>query len=257
MTCPYEILGVPRNATPRQVTRAWRAALLAARSGASPSVADVSAAYALVGNAGARAEYDAKGSYRSVNSTVHPLVTTDMDFQVLGARVRVSLATALSGSAAVVPIERWVCTPSGTKVVEDVVEVTMPAIDCDGRGVSCVSGAGHRGPSGSAGDVRVLVEVQPEAGYEFLGDGHVAYHHELQLREALLGFELRYRHPCGRVFDVRAGDQVIAPGHEHRLAGQGLPRADGTRGDVVLVFGVAFPECIGAERRDTLEAALA
>jgi DnaJ-class molecular chaperone len=176
---------------------------------------------------------------------------------VLGSRVCVPLAVALSGRAVAAPIARWSAAPGGTTSVEDVVEVEMPVLDRDGRGVAHVAGAGHRGPRGTAGDVKVLVEVVPESGYEFIGDGDVAYHHELQLREALLGFELRYQHPCGRVFDVRAAGHVVSPGDRHSLPGQGLARGDGTRGDMVLVFGVAFPKSVGVEHRSALELALA
>lgn len=172
----------------------------------------------------------------------------------VAARCIVPLRAALATGTASVHVARWVPGKSST---DDVLVVALPCVGKDGCAAVTVGGQGHVTSAGVAGDVRVAVTVVPEDGFVLLGGGDVEHRQDITLRDALLGFDLRYEHPRGHVYEVRARTRVVRPGHRHRIVGAGLVRPDGTDGDLVLVFSVVFPDEVEEERRDAFERALA
>jgi len=159
----------------------------------------------------------------------------------------------------IVPLRAALATGTASvhAAVGDVLVVPLPCVGADGCGAVTISGQGHVTSAGIAGDVRVAVTVVPEDGFVLLGGGDVEHRQDITLRDALLGFELRYEHPRGHVYEVRARTRVVRPGHRHRIVGAGLVRPDGSDGDLVLVFSVVFPDEVDEERRGALERALA
>ena len=70
--------------------------------------------------------------------------------------------------------------------------------------------------------------------------------------QAVLGAEVRIDTPDGPVkLKVPAG---TPGGRRLRLRGRGLPRGDGSRGDLHAVVSVVVPEQLGAAEREAYEA---
>lgn len=102
----------------------------------------------------------------------------------------------------------------------------------DGEGEPGVGG-------GSPGDLYLRVHVIPHPRYRIVGDD---LEMELALSpwQAVLGDEVTVETPDGPVtIKVPAGTQS---GRRLRLRGRGLPRRDGTRGDLRAVVRIVIPE---------------
>jgi DnaJ-class molecular chaperone len=72
-------------------------------------------------------------------------------------------------------------------------------------------------------------------------------------QEALVGGELRVRHLDERLLRVPFRGP-LRPGHQQIVAGEGMPisKTPGKRGDLIVVFDVAWPDEITEEAREKL-----
>jgi DnaJ-class molecular chaperone len=73
----------------------------------------------------------------------------------------------------------------------------------------------------------------------------------ISLRDALCGFLFKERGIDGREIELPFRD-VIVPGSERRLTGQGMPLMGGGRGDRVIIFPVTFPISLSQEQKEGL-----
>ncbi len=110
-----------------------------------------------------------------------------------------------------------------------------------------LKGLGEPGTGGAdPGDLylRVRLERHPD----FRVRGHDLYYDlELAPWEAVLGTEVHVRPPKGQVkLKVRPGS---AQGSELRLGGLGLPKGDGTFGDLYAVIRIVVPETVTSEEQ--------
>jgi len=114
--------------------------------------------------------------------------------------------------------------------------------------------AGQGGPGtngGPPGDAYLHVRLVPHPRYRVTGDDL-----EMDLTiwpwQAVLGAEVRVDTPDGAVtLTVPAGTQNA---RRLRLRGRGLPRADGTRGDLYAAVRIVVPERPSGAERDAYEA---
>ncbi len=130
-------------------------------------------------------------------------------------------------------------------------DVEIPIGVRDGS-VLRLSGQGERGIGGGpAGDLFLRLRLVPDARYRVDGDDL-----ELDLPlwpwQAVLGAEVRVEIPDGAVsLKVPPGTKS---GQRMRLKGRGLPRPDGSRGDLYAIVQVVVPEKPTAAEREAYEA---
>jgi DnaJ-class molecular chaperone len=79
---------------------------------------------------------------------------------------------------------------------------------------------------------------------------------EINLSQALCGFTVRRTGIDGRELCFVI-DEIVVPGSERRFEGEGMPKRDGTRGDLVMRFDVVFPRTLRQDQKDVLRACLA
>jgi len=116
-------------------------------------------------------------------------------------------------------------------------EARIPAGVSDGAKIR-LRGAVKDPGGGPAGDVVIAVRVKPDPRFERRGADLVT-ELPLTLAEALLGAEVRVPLPAGSVkLRVRPNTQ---DGQEIRIAGRGLPKRGGEKGDLIVRIRVVLP----------------
>ena len=149
--------------------------------------------------------------------------------------VRISLSEAYHGA-------RRTFTRDGKNL-----EVTIPAGAKSGTRVR-LSGQGSSGQA-QAGDLYLLVDVEPDARFERQGDDLYA-DVDADLYTALLGGEVKVPTPAGDLaLTLPAGSQ---PGQTFRLKGRGMPhlRNPSVQGDLYARLRVVLPTHLTPEEQD-------
>lgn len=129
------------------------------------------------------------------------------------------------------------------------IEVKIPAGVSDGQRVRIAGKGGPGIGGGAAGDLYLVVTVKPHPRFTRTGDDLVAPV-DVPLYTAMLGGEVMVPTPKGTrlALKIGAGTQN---GQRIRLAGQGMPRTDGSRGDLYAEARVILPTNLN-ERERTL-----
>mmetsp|Transcript_8078 Transcript_8078/g.15145 ORF Transcript_8078/g.15145 Transcript_8078/m.15145 type:complete len:1135 (+) Transcript_8078:46-3450(+) len=118
-------------------------------------------------------------------------------------------------------------------------------------------GQGHALPGLAPGDVILVCRMQEHQSFLRKGDDLLAEQH-VPLQVALCGGAFEVPHLNGNVVQVRVPRGVVlAPGCVKCLPGEGMPKRHNPslRGDLVLRFGVIFPESLTEDTAVRLERA--
>jgi DnaJ-class molecular chaperone len=129
------------------------------------------------------------------------------------------------------------------------VEVKIPTGAYDGLRVQ-IKGKGEPGQGGGdAGDLVLVVSVQPHALFERDGDD-LRVKVPTPLYTALLGGEVMVPTPKGSRLALKVPPET-ANGQRIRLAGQGMPRLNGSgRGDLYAEITVQLPKALSDRERE-------
>jgi len=143
------------------------------------------------------------------------------------------------------------CRGAGRVSETKTLDVDVPAGIHDGQRIR-VSGAGHAGAlGGQAGDVYVLVRVNPDT--RFVREGNDIYSQvDLTIVEAALGATMTVETLDGATeLELPAG---VQPGEVRVLRGKGMPVLQGFgRGDQRVLVNVSVPRRVSDEQRRLLE----
>jgi DnaJ-class molecular chaperone len=270
---PYDVLGVTPGASAEEIQKAYRGQakqfhpdLNPGNPKAEEQFKRVSAAYDLVGDPEKRArfdrgEIDASGNerpaqrfYRDFASGAgHPYASGAGFEDMMGAedvfsellrrgrranvrmrgadvhyRLPVDFLDAVNGAT------QRVTLPDGSTL-----DVVVPPGASDGQ-VLRLRGKGSSGVGGGpAGDAYVELEVRPHPLFRREGDD-LRLVLPISLPEAVLGGQVEVPTPTGPVtMTVPKGANT---GKVMRLRGKGVPRPDGSRGDLYVELQVMLPE---------------
>ncbi|MDP9407239.1 MAG: molecular chaperone DnaJ [Actinomycetota bacterium] len=143
------------------------------------------------------------------------------------------------------------CSGSGQTVTERTITVRIPAGVDEGSRVK-VPGRGMPGDRGApAGDLFVRVKVKPHPVLGRKGDA-LTLTLPVSFAEAALGATIKIPTLEAPVsVKVPAG---TANGRTLRVRGRGVPRKDGTRGDLLVTVEVAVPQKLTSAQREAVEA---
>ena len=281
----YEVLGVPRTATADDIKRAYRQLArkhhpdlqpAAERTRAAERFKEINEAYEVLSDSDKRGKYDAlganwksgmdftpPGAERSYAGTAEWENAEDVSdfFASLfgrGARrpgrggVRVTIPGNDIEAELPVTLEELLhnarrrITLDGNRSLE----VEIPRGSREGT-VLRLAGQGERGVNGGPpGDVYIRLRMIPHPRYRVAGDD-LDMDLPLWPWQAVLGAAVRIETPDGPVtLTVPAGSQS---GRRLRLRGRGLPRADGSRGDLYAVARIVVPESPSVAEREAYE----
>ena len=161
-----------------------------------------------------------------------------------------TIEQVLRGGTVSVPVQRQTQGPHGIDSETKTYDVALPEGITDGSRIR-LAGQGGAGSGGApAGDLFFVVRLQPHANL-------AAERFDLRTAvaispwEAALGTAVEIPTAGGTVrITIPEGSQS---GQVLRLRGQGLPRGDGTRGDLLAVVRIVVPEKLTGAEREAFE----
>lgn len=142
------------------------------------------------------------------------------------------------------------CRGTGGVTKTRTLNVRIPPGVADGQKIR-LAGRGEPGERGGpAGDLHLLVKVRPDPLFGREGDD-LTLTVPISYPEAVLGTDLRVPTLDGAVtVRVAAG---TPSGRTLRVRGRGVPRRDGTTGDLLVTLEVDVPTALSPEARKALE----
>jgi curved DNA-binding protein len=283
----YEVLGVARTASADDIKRAYRQLArkhhpdlqpAAERSEAAERLKEINEAYEVLGDAEKRSKYDALGANWKSGMDFTPPPGAEpgyaragewedlgdvSDFfaslfgrgageRARGGGIRVTIPGNDIEAEMPVSLEELLRT-TGRRITLNggrSLEVEIPRGAREGT-VLRLAGQGGPGVNGGPpGDVYLRLRLAPHPRYRVAGDD-LDMDLPLWPWQAVLGAEVRTETPDGAVtLTVPSGSQT---GRRLRLRGRGLPRADGSRGDLHAVVRIVVPERPSAAEREVYE----
>jgi molecular chaperone DnaJ len=169
---------------------------------------------------------------------------------VFGQVVRTQACDRCGGDGRIAQTPCDQCRGSGREVQARSLKVDIPAGIDDGQRVR-LTGHGHVGDRGApAGDLYVLVMVEPDPRFERHGEDLVT-RLDVPFTQAALGGSVQVSTLEGEEdVELEPGSQ---PAKVMRLRGRGLPALRGRgRGDLHLVLNVMIPSHLTEDQRDLL-----
>jgi molecular chaperone DnaJ len=170
---------------------------------------------------------------------------------VFGEFVRTSACPRCQGRGVIVEHPCAGCDGAGRTLEQRELSVEVPAGIHDGQRIR-VSGEGHAGAlGGRAGDVYVLVRVEPDP--RFVREGNDIYTQvDLTIVQAALGATMPVETLDGELeLELPPG---VQPGEVRVLKGRGMPVLQGFgRGDQRVLVNVSVPRHLTDEQRRLLE----
>jgi DnaJ-class molecular chaperone len=165
-----------------------------------------------------------------------PLRGGDLDYPI-----SLSLEEAYSGTLRTIQVQ----PPDGQL---QTIEVKIPAGVSDGSRVR-VAGKGNPGLGGGAsGDLYLVVSIQPHP--QFRRDGNdLSTIVDVPLHQVVLGGEVLVPTPKGTRLALKLPPET-QNGQRFRLAGQGMPKLGGGRGDLFAEIKVALPTRLSERERE-------
>jgi molecular chaperone DnaJ len=144
------------------------------------------------------------------------------------------------------------CGGDGQVTTERVINVRIPAGVADGQRIR-LKGKGAAGDRGGPnGDLNVLVHVKPHAVFG-RRDDNLTLSVPVTFPEAALGATVSVPTLNGPSVSLKIPPGTTT-GRTFRVKGRGVPRKDGTRGDLLVSMEVAVPPQLSADAKAALEA---
>ncbi|CAM3914013.1 molecular chaperone DnaJ [Nocardiopsis rhodophaea] len=176
---------------------------------------------------------------------------TGHDSTILGGFSLSEPCSQCKGRGLVVDDPCPVCNGSGRGKSTRTVQTRIPAGVSDGQRIR-IKGKGAPGEHGGpAGDLYVVVHVQPHPVFGKTGD-NLTITVPVTFPEAALGADVRVPTLNGMPVTVK-----IPPGTPNgrtfRVRGKGADRRDGTKGDLLVTVEVSVPKTLSEDARAALE----
>ncbi|OGS06646.1 MAG: hypothetical protein A2270_01325 [Elusimicrobia bacterium RIFOXYA12_FULL_51_18] len=129
------------------------------------------------------------------------------------------------------------CKGTGHSLETREIRVNLPKVLRDGTRIR-LTGQGRRSPSGRNGDLYLSIYITPHTDFKIEGDDLETRIHVMPW-DAALGAEISIPAPDGPVkIKLPAGSGA---GRRLRIAGKGLPKKDGSRGDLYAILTIDIP----------------
>jgi curved DNA-binding protein len=283
----YEVLGVPRSASAQEIKRVYRQLArkhhpdlqpVAERAQAAERFKEINEAYEVLSDPEKRAKYDALGANwkGGMDFTPPPGATgrsaegfsaedlgdfSDFFASIFGrtggragrGNVRVTMPGA--DIEAELPVTLDDLLRGGKRRIQlaegKAVDVEIPVGVRDGVVLRLAGQGGPGANGGPPGDLYLHLRLAPHPRYRVAGDD-LEMDLPLWPWQTVLGAEVRVDTPEGAVtLTVPPGTQN---GRRLRLRGRGLPRGDGSRGDLYAVVRIVVPERPSPAEREAYEA---
>jgi curved DNA-binding protein len=264
----YEVLGVPRTATPEEIQRAYRT--LARRNhpdvNADPAAEErfkeINEAYHILSDPQARTRYDsgvfAQGSRGGGFRSGRGGGAVDLE-ELFGDLFGGGMGTAggggLSGAdqEAELALSLEEAYRGGRRTIglgDREYDVTIPAGVVDGQRIRLAGQGGRARGNGQPGDLYLVVRIRPHSRYR-LERRTVTVDLRVAPWEAVLGARVPTDTPGGEeTVQVPPG---TSSGRRLRLRGRGMPNPRGTPGDLFAEVKIVVPSTVDGRERELYE----
>jgi curved DNA-binding protein len=283
----YEVLGVPRSAPAQEIKRVYRQLARKHHPDLQPAVEraqaverfkEINEAYEVLSDPEKRAKYDALGANwkggmdftpppGAAGRSAEGFSAEDLgDFSDFFASIfgrpggragRGNVRVTMPGAdiEAELPVTLDDLLRGGKRRIQlaegRAVDVEIPIGVRDGVVLRLAGQGGPGANGGPAGDLYLHLRLAPHPRYRVAGDD-LEMDLPLWPWQTVLGAEVRVDTPEGAVtLTVPPGTQN---GRRLRLRGRGLPRGDGSRGDLYAVVRTVVPERPSPAEREAYEA---
>jgi molecular chaperone DnaJ len=274
----YEVLGVPKTASPDELKKAFRRAAIEHhpdKGGDEAKFKEVNEAYEVLGNAEKRQRYDQFG-HAGVGGAAggggNPFgngQSINFDFGDMGGfgdlfnsffgggfgqqrqkRGRdLQTIIELTFNEAVFGTEKEIKLSHATGSKENTLKLKIPAGVDDGNTIR-VRERGEHIPDGPAGDLFVQIRVRPHKHFTREGSLILSAVH-VSMADAALGTEIDVDTVDGQVrMKVPAGTQS---GTDFKLSGHGVPMSPERRGSHIVTVIVDTPTKLSKRQQELLE----
>lgn len=110
--------------------------------------------------------------------------------------------------------------------------------------------SGDKLNSGPAQDIVFVIRETPHHIFQRAGDD-LKYNIKLSITEALCGFTRTIQGIDTQSININI-DRCSIPGNFHIVKGHGMPKKNGSRGDLLVYYTINFPSCLSSNQRDVI-----
>jgi DnaJ-class molecular chaperone len=176
--------------------------------------------------------------------------------ETITKQLTITLEQSYTGFIAPIEIERWTMRKEdGLRISEiETIQVQIPAGIDNGETI-LLEGAGNRVEGSPGGDIKIGVAIDKHA--IFIRNGSdLLIKKSLSLKEALCGTQFQFEHLNGKNLTLTVANAIVFPGGKKIFQNLGMPKKDGTSGNLTIEFDVQFPAALTPTQKEQLSAIL-
>ena len=165
--------------------------------------------------------------------------------------VEITMKQCYDGCSIPVEIDRWVMDGNVRNVQRETIYVNIP-MGIEESEFIMIPERGNVVNEHLKGDVKIGLRISNTTPFERMGLDLV-YRKSITLKEALCGFSFEIRHLNDKTLAIhnKTNVSVITPGYKRVFQQMGMKR-NGTVGNLIVEFQVAFPEKLNQDQMDLL-----
>jgi len=290
----YKILGVSDKSTKDEIKKAYRKLSLQYHpdrpNGNSDKFKQVNEAYETLSDNDKKMQYDMRrsGGQHRMHGGMHGMPTHPEDFfkmffggmpgvhmnmgpmnpnipqaninmrrmmmpATIHKKINITIQEAYSGINYPLEIEREVFEEDGSiRREEERIYINIPK-GVDTNEMIMIKNKGNCNQMKRYGDIKVMINVENKTKFNRQGL-NLYYIHELTLKEALIGFDIEFKHIDGKNYNMNhSGKGVVNPSSQLVMDGMGIERGE-HKGALIIKFKIEFPKELTNEQKvDLLE----
>jgi DnaJ-class molecular chaperone len=169
--------------------------------------------------------------------------------------VHITFQQAYTGCTIPIEIEKW-SIYEGLKISENAtIDLTIPP-GVDDKEMIILRDCGNTSSSDVKGDMKFIVSIENSSVFDRSGMDLV-FKKQLTLKESLCGFSFEIVHPNGKqlILNNMTNRTIIKPGFKKVISNMGMAR-EGNSGNLVIEFGVVYPDFLTPEQMTAIEQVL-
>lgn len=176
--------------------------------------------------------------------------------ETIAKQVTITLEQSYTGFIAPIEIERWTMRKEdGLRISEfETIQVQIP-VGIDNGETILLEGVGNRVEGSHSGDIKIGVAIDKHA--IFIRNGQdLLFKKSLTLKEALCGTQFQFEHLNGKNLTLTVANTIVFPGGKKIFQNLGMPKKDGTSGNLTIEFDVQFPATLTPTQKEQLSGIL-